>query len=97
MKPIKLIKSIKPIHIIFLVVSILLIVFLIIGFANNWDFSSKHKSNTQQNTQPQLKNEMASNNLKSSSVQNNDETTNALINAMDVLITEIDDLKSKCK
>ena len=93
MKPIKLIKSIKPIHIIFIVVSILLVVFLIIGFANNWDFSSKHKSNTQ----PQMKNEMKSNNLKSSSVQNNDETTNALISAMDVLIKEIDDLNSKCK
>lgn len=88
-------KPIKPIHIIGIVVSILLVVFLIIGFANNWDFSSKHKSNTQQNTQQQLKNEMTSNNLKSSSVQNNDEK-DALINTIDVLINELDELNKKC-
>ena len=82
----------KPIKIIGIVISILLVIFLIVGFANNWNFSAKQKS-YDSNT-PYLKSSILSNDLKSSNAQNDD--ASALIDTIDVLINELDELKKKC-
>ena len=85
----------KSIKIIGIGISILLVIFLIVGFANNWNFSAKQESSNSniQNT-PHLKSSISQNDLKSSISQNDD--ADALIDTIDVLINELDELKKKC-
>ena len=93
----------KSIKIIGIGISILLVIFLIVGFANNWNFSAKQESSNSntQNT-PHLKSSISQNDLKSSNSSNDLKSSNssnddaeALIDTIDVLINELDELKKK--